>query len=194
MTDLAFALAVRESADLPVYDAEMPEPLAPTPPPMRLRLSPAARLAAASQWGSWWELLVAQAAAGHLERPVGAEPAGMWLADPPKFASLATSPELRHIVTSTHQTLRVWGESLDVPHDTVSNPAPGFVAHAEYRLRRPVRPFAIRLEMLPIAGTRHWNVALAPDLARAHALVTEDFGTHPDRHLDWLVEVITQIG
>jgi len=194
MSGLAFALAVRESVDLPVYDADIPEPLIPAPAPMRLRLSRATRLAAAGQWASWWDLLVAQAAAGHIERSGGAGRAPMWVADPPKFASLAASPELQHIVTSALEPLRAWGESLEVPRDPVSNPVAGFVAHAESRLGRPVKPFAIRLEVLPVAGTRHWNVVLAPDLVRAHSLVSADFGTEPDRHGDWLVGVITQIG
>jgi len=193
MSGLAFALAVRESADLPVYGAEIPEPLAPAPPPMRFRLSRAVRLSAAEQWTPWWERLVAQAGAGHIERPIGAVGAPMWLADPPKFGSLATSPELQQIVSATHEPLRKWGEALEVPGDPVSNPGTEFVAQAEDRLGRRVKPFAIGLDVLPVTGTHHWHLVLAPDLARAHAMVTTDFRTDPDRHRDWLVEVITRI-
>jgi hypothetical protein len=62
---LTHALAVRMTADLPVNDGSIPEPLIPEPPAMRIRPSQATLTAAAQQWTAWWRILWAQNIAHH---------------------------------------------------------------------------------------------------------------------------------
>jgi hypothetical protein len=197
--DLAALLAVRELADLPYYDQSIPEPLEPTPTIERLFTSQEVRRAAAGPWGALWRIAVAGRAAQGREAIVQPDPplyglSSLWMADPPKFGSLASTPELRQIMVSTHVAIRSWLAGLSRPQPPSGNWALDLIAQADHAKGSPIPDVTLHLETLPIRGTRHWTLTEDPDRKRLHALVSADLVTDPERHFGWLLEALQRIG
>lgn len=198
--DLAFALAVRECADLPYYD-DVPEPLTPAPPPIRLQLSRAVRESAAEQWGAWWRITLAQRTAAWRERVVLPEPplcglsAGLIL-DPPKFGALAAAPELKQVVSTTWPQLRDWGRNQlrSEVEPSRGNWPLDLVTLADADAGRPIRDVTMHLEILPVAGSNHWLLTEDVDRAMLHAVVSADLATAPANHFPWLRSSLARIG
>lgn len=198
---LTHALAVRTVADLPAYDADIPEPLTPEPPPMRIPPSAAVRSAAAPQWAAWWPIVWAQNIARHREAPVqpdrplfGLDP--LYETHPPKFSPLASAPELRQIVATTWSVLSIWmAEISEIDHWGGEDGWPrDLVARADKLAGRPIGDVDVRLEILPVAGLRHWVQTEDPDRRLLHAVVTPELA-HERRLLDrWLIDALRGIG
>jgi len=197
---LAHALAVRMTADLPVNDRSIPEPLTPEPPAMRIRPSQAARTAAAQQWAAWWRIVWAQNIAHHRESPVQPEPPlfgldPLYSPDPPKFRSLTPAPELRQIVSSSWEALSPWTQQLSDSEDADSDTwQQGLIARAETKAGRPIGDVEVHLEVLPIAGTRHWLLTEDPNRHLLHAIVTRGSAADLGLHDDWLLDDLKRIG
>ena len=193
-------LAVRTVADLPAYDSQVPEPLAPEPPGMRIPPSRAVRRAAARQWSAWWRIAWAQSIAVHREAPVRPEPPLLGLdpfyeADPPKFASLAPVPELRQIVATTWPALSGWVEDVQHLDPWAKDGWPqDLIARADRQAGRPIADVDVQLEILPIPGLRQWTLTEAPDRHLIHALVTPEMAQEPPRLVPWLLDVLHRIG
>ncbi len=198
-TDLACALAVRECADLPYYADDVPEPLAPAPPAVRLRLSRAVRESAAEQWGAWWRIMMAQRTAARRERVVFPEPSLCGLSvglilDPPKFGALAATPALRQVVATTWPQLQDWSTGQVRSETSRSNWALDLITHADADAGHPIRDVTVYLEILPVAGSRHWVLTEDIDRAMLHAAVSADFTTAPTNHFPWLLSSLARIG
>jgi hypothetical protein len=197
---LTHALAVRMTADLPLNDSSIPEPLTPEPPAMRIRPSQAARTAAAQQWAAWWRILWAQNIAHYRESPVHPQPPlfgldPMFSPDQPKFRSLTPAPELRQIVASSWDALSAWTQQLSDHEDWDSGPwQQGLIDRAETKAGRPIGDVEVHLEMLPIADTRHWLLTEDPNRHFLHAIVTPRAATDLGLHDDWLLDALKRIG
>lgn len=197
-TELACALAVRECADLPYYN-DVPEPLAPAPPTIRLPLSRAVRESAAQQWGAWWRITLAQRTAARRERVVLPEPplcglsVGLIL-DPPKFGALAAAPELKQVVSTTWSQLQDWRTDQGRSESSRSNWALDLITLADADAGRPIRDVTVYLETLPVAGSRHWLLTEDVERALLHAVVSADLAAAPTNHFPWLLGSLARIG
>jgi hypothetical protein len=197
---LAHALAVRMTADLPVNDISISEPLIPEPPAMTIPPSRAARTAAAQQWAAWWRILWAQNIAHHRESPVQPEPPllgldPMYSPDPPKFRSLTPAPELRQIVSSSWPALSAWTQQVNDSDDSNSDTwQPSLIARAETKAGRPIADVEVHLELLPVVGTRHWLLTQDPSRHFLHAIVTPALAADLGHHDDWLLDALNRIG
>jgi hypothetical protein len=146
------ALLARDAAGLAVPLApDVPPPLAPGwlaggPPAGLAAVTSAARATAAGQWLTWWRrLVVATVAETRSRPPAGGDTAAMmdWLRaraarenasfDPPEFASLASTPELRAVVAASHAASRRGGSAATSEIDIEGGPDVGY--------RVPRRPF-----------------------------------------------------
>jgi len=188
------------TADLPVSDSSISEPLLPEPPAMTIPPSLAARTAAGQQWAAWWRILWAQNIAYHRESPVLPEPPLFALnpmspPDPPKFRSLTPTPELRQIVASTWSSLSAWTQQLSESDDWDSdNWQRGLIAQAETKAGRPIADVVVHLEVLPVVGTRHWLLTEDPNRHFLHAIVTPAVAADLGLHDDWLLDALKRIG
>ena len=197
---LAHALAVRMTADLPVSDSSISEPLIPEPPAMTIPSSRAARTAAGQQWAAWWRILWAQNIAHNRESPVLPEPPLFGLdpmspPDPPKFRSLTPTPELRQIVASTWSALSAWTQQLSDSDDWDSdNWQQGLIARAETKAGRPIADVVVHLEVLPVVGARHWLLTEDPNRHFLHAIVTPAVAADLGLYDDWLLDALKRIG
>ena len=184
------ALAVREMADLPVYEAGIPEPLEPAPPALRFGLGAAARSEAGEQWRGWWSQVVAgwQGGDAMTDRP-GVSPGG----DPPKYASMTHIPALRQVLASTHEPLQSWWVEVNQQWSPALPWEQDLVAQLEARLARPVRPFSMSLDVLPVAGTGHWFLLQDVEALSIRAMVSRDVLTHPERHYGWILDALGSV-
>ncbi len=197
--NLAVLLAVRELADLPFYDASIPEPLEPTPTIERLFTGQHVRKAAAEPWGALWRIALAGHTARAREAGVEAAPPlyglpTFWTPDPPKFGSLASAPELKQIFVSTWPAITTW-LARQPERDTWSSNWPAdLVARVEQVKGEPIADVTVQLDTLPVRGTRHWVLSQDRERRSLHALVSADLLSHPEQHNEWLSQALHRIG
>ena len=171
-------LAVRTDPEIPPLDpgphswpAWAHRPLHPAPP---LPGDAVDRAAAAQQWTLWWEHLLplGDAALGELRGP--------------SYAALAGLPELRTLLRHHHETALAWAEATgDDPRVKRDHLAAGarltdLVEALERSVRRPARPFDLRLTVVGVR-TKHAWVLSADHMLFTHHLIADDENT-----LDWL--------
>jgi len=199
---LAHVLAVRTTADLPLHDTLIPEPLIPKPPPMRIPPSLGARTAAAQQWAAWWRIVWAQNVAHHREEPV--QPAAplfgldlLYSLDPPKFASLTPAPELRQIVASSWKALSDWTQQLsdsEVDREIWPHDPQDLIARAGAKAGRPITDVVVHLEVLPVVGNLRWVLTEDPNRHFLHVIVTPAVAADLRLRDDWLLDALIRIG
>ncbi len=143
-SDLHASLFARDAAGLAVSaEPDVPPSLASDwlvggPPSGLAAVTSTARATAASQWLTWWRRLVeAKCDETQARPPAGGDTAAMmdWLRaraerfnasfDPPRFASLASTPELRAVVAASYPARRRRSAEAVVDLDVEGGPGVG---------------------------------------------------------------------
>ncbi len=185
-TVLRLALYLREVEQLPVrLDPPIPalEPgprtwpvwaRRPTHPALPLAADALDRDAAAEQWALWWQHLL----------PLG--DAALAELRGPAFHALAGLPALQVVLRHHHETALAWAEGVgDDPrikrdHLAAGGRLTGLVEALERDLRRPVRPFELRLTVLGVRTKHAWV------LSEQHLLLTHHLIADDENVIDWL--------
>ncbi|WP_146149473.1 hypothetical protein [Kineococcus rhizosphaerae] len=181
---LLLALHLRDAAGLdPPTSPVLPDlpPLDPAVRPLRAAGGLAGLEAAGQQWASWW--------VEHF--PGGADALTSIL--PPRYPGLTGRTELRGLAELGMDDAVTWCARAREIEKRVVARAPSalfetnLVTAVERQLGWRIRPFSLRIVVLPVAGTGHWDVVGQP-------VISLGLRADRDAYLAWLREQLVQIG
>jgi hypothetical protein len=166
---LAIALYIRDVAG--IRHEALPADLPAVVPPAARAEESAATTQAAAEWNAWWT------------RTLATGPRALTELRPPSFPAFADVPALQRLLREHFDAARRWSESGKrdhADHMTSNSPPLGrWVEDVGRALGRPVAPFTLRIDEVPVAGET-WrqvsdaHVLVSPALLRnPAALVTE---------------------
>ncbi|GAB3464931.1 hypothetical protein AB1207_14515 [Kineococcus endophyticus] len=178
---LLLALHLRDAAGLAPPTSPVLPDLPPLDPPVR-RLHVEAGLEAASrQWADWW-----------VERfPGGADALTSIL--PPRYPGLRGRTELRGIAELGMDDAVAWCARVREIEKRVIARSPSalfetnLVSGVERELGWRIRPFDLRILVLPVAGAHAWDVVGQP-------VISLGLRADRDAYLAWLREQLVAIG
>jgi len=182
---LLLALHLRDAAGLtPPTSVVLPDlpRLDPAATPLRVAGADlAGRDAASRQWATWW---------------VNAFPGGpdaLTSILPPRYLGLNGMTELRGLAELGMDDAITWcARAREVEKRVVSRtPSALFetnlLAEVEHELGRRIRPFSLRIVVLPVEGAHHWDVL-------GQAVISLGLRADRDAYLNWLREQLIRIG
>jgi hypothetical protein len=98
-------------------------------------------------------------------------------------------------VASSWEALSAWTAQLSDSENWDSDTwHQGLIDWAETRAGRPIGDVEVRLEVLPIARTRHWLLTEDANRHFLHAIVTPGAAADLGQNGDWLLDALKRIG
>ncbi|MEZ0491302.1 hypothetical protein AB2L28_03535 [Kineococcus sp. TBRC 1896] len=178
---LLLALHLRDAAGLTPPTSPVLPDLPPLDPPVRRLHVDAGLEAAARQWADWW-----------VERfPGGGDALTSIL--PPRYPGLRGRTELRGLAELGMDDAVAWcARAREVERRVVAR-APSalfetnLVSAVERELGWRIRPFDLRIVVLPVAGAHAWDVVGQP-------VISLGLRADRDAYLAWLREQLVEIG
>lgn len=163
---LAVALYVRDVAG--ISQTASPADL----PRVTPAVSPAGTAPASAevtqQWNDWWA------------RALTEGPAALREAEPPSFSAFAASPALQELLQVHFRAAVSWSSGLHLGSAGRGGlPLGELVAEAERRAGRTARPFALRLDVVPVEAGHPW--VLGPGHLLLPASLLDDVDLLMDR-------------
>ncbi|NYD21587.1 hypothetical protein [Kineococcus aurantiacus] len=182
---LLLALHLRDAAGLTPPTSPILPDLPPLDPPARSLRAAGADVAglevAARQWAAWW-----------VEHFPGG-PDALTSILPPRYPGLTGRPELRGLAELGMDDAVTWcARAREVERRVVAR-APSalfetnLVTAVERELGWRIRPFSLRVVVLPVAGLHHWDVV-------GQAVISLGLRADRDAYLLWLREQLLAIG
>ncbi|MEZ0165274.1 hypothetical protein AB2L27_10945 [Kineococcus sp. LSe6-4] len=181
---LVLALHLRDAAGLDPPTSPLLPALPPLDPPVR-RLTAAGGLsgldAASRQWADWW-----------VERFPGG-PDALTSILPPGYPGLRGRTELRGVAELGMDEAVTWCTRVREVEKRVVTRSPSalfetnLLEEVERELGRRIRPFSLRVVVLPVAGAHAWDVL-------GQAVISLGLRADRDAYLTWLRERLVEIG
>ncbi len=182
---LLLALHLRDAAGLRPPTSPLLPDLPPLDPPVRPLRAAGHDIAgldvAGQQWAAWWV------------RHFPGGPDALTSILPPRYPGLDGRPELRGLAELGLDDALAWcARAREVEKRVIArSPSALFetnlVTAVERELGRRIRPFSLRVVVLPVAGVHHWDVL-------GQAVVSLGLRADRDAYLTWLREQLVAIG